>query len=1384
MSDEAPATTSRVVSVDWRAWILLTSVLALFGVVVLDVHRELALLGRAEAWAVLAVAFALLVVSWRVRSFPSRISAVVLLVGILVTLGVGNVELGTLLSRSVEQWRGIQDERGRALAALASEHFADLCSRMRASARNIVGNDAIAGAVGGADSEDSISRAFAELARVDLPRAHERGVSGATLYDANRRPVAWTGANVSLESEFRRRDVGRRSEIFVVQHGVHTHLVAVEPLSNGFGFVSVEVPLSAERGIENRYLEDYSALTSWVGRDLETRYITFGDQAVEIRRLFETRGDPFWIDTEEGRRLYFGLRADDGDLLAISSMPGDPPAVARLESRRQLRAFAAVVLSLAALLALVSFGLERPRGLAFVGAIWAMRLVPLYTDFPLGMGLDLDNPAHYASSLLFDLSRSPADFLLTSFAILATAIIATRWLRSREADGARPDPPASYVRSISASVVVFLLVFGATQILLDAWLNSSLAISTISLVPFDAPRITVQLALLWLFVSAGLFGCLAYRLAAPPPRSLRDVFWLLSSDAAVLLIGGALLGAAGFSDTAWLIVFPVLLIHAVALISNRQVEAMRPVSLYRRLRTDFLLILLPVLSFYPAMTRYGDRTIDTFVESRVAPIVLQHGSTRLQVLSETTRSIDRLERLGRLYDLDRPDLAYHLWVSTALSTSYLSSSIEIVDSDGVVVSRFALSVPTGELDTEREPAPDEWIVEDEYLKSDPHHPGFLLVRRSLLGPDQKRWEIRVRAAADWRNLPFVATTDPFMHLFRTTGLEEPLRFPHRELELFVFQRDGTAVFQSVGGALQPDEATMRRAATSPLWWEHRHEGEIHKTYLFADSKYVYALSYPQKPALSTAAELAGWALLASAVGVLVLLLSILLGAFGSPLGVSPRALVEGLGGSFAARLYVAFVLLALLPIVSLSFLIRGIVIQQLETDAEQEGVARAQVVERFLNDFIVYRRGGGTARSTDDEAIISDAVLEWVGGLATVDVDLFRGGELVATSKPEMFGSGLLKSRLVPEAYLDIVRRRLSHSIHRESVGSLEYLVVSVPIAFESGQEPGVLSLPLASRQPEIDRRVSSLNQAVLLAAMCFSLAAAVLAYTLAKRIAGPINTLTDATHRIAEGDLEVSLHPTSTDEIGKLLRSFIQMTSELKQQRIDLEKTKKLEAWAEMARQVAHEIKNPLTPIQLSTEHLLRVYRDPDVDFDKVLDECTETILQQVKSLRQISMEFSTFASPEPLKLESMDLGDLVRETMEPYIQAPPTGLAFDVQVDAALPMVRGDRRLVKRTLVNLVENALHAVNGGGTVEVRVEPESYNGTRFVSVSVSDTGDGVDPEIKERIFEPYFSTKASGTGLGLAIAKKVVEDHGGRISLESEPGKGTKVTLTLPLSTS
>ena len=1338
----------------------------LFALVVADLRALFQYLAAGSAWSLLALSVVGLVAAK--RAWPNhstgRTVAALLFLGALSALLVRTFGYERAVMRTVAMSESARQSEGERIATKVSSEFEAICAAARRAARELARSSAIALAVEGSDAEDYVSGAFDALESFSLPRAHPLGAPGTTVYDVWRRPIAWSGENISLGPVLEQPYGVPDGDIFILEQGVYTFVVAVEPLQSGLGFVSVEIPLIADRRLQNRYLEDYDALSTWLGRTVDTAFVYFGGRGRELAELLQTRGDPFWGGPEDAPRLYFGLESkSDGKLLGVSSAAAEAPELFRLEASRRFQSAASIAVVLAALLVLgtVAHG-ARAHGapMLVVLTIWAVRLVILWSGVPLSFGFDLDNPAHYASSLFFDLTGSPIDFLLTTAALLASVVLLARYLRpSKNPEGFR------LAYALAAAVASVVILLGANEIILDAWRNSSFALSTVDLTQ-DAPRFVVQLGLVLVFLTA-VFTAFVLTTAA----SGGDVR-AIGTDLAVLASALVLLAPYGLADHVLLAIFPLIVVRLLAIRWDHLSEQWPRASLYYRLATTALWVLLAALAFFPSIARFEELTIRGFIESTVTPALLQHGPSADYAVVEATRAIDRMRDEGRLEDLDREDIAYQIWVTTGLVMSSASSSIEVIDSDGELVSDFALSFPVQHEPTRYGPATDKWALARETHPSGPRHPRTLLARRATIGPDTKPWEIRVRLAADWRNLPFISTSNPYLFLFRTSGVEARFRFPYRKLALFVFETDGTVVFQSTENVLEPPEPILEQARRTPLWWEHESEGQRHRSYFVSNGLRIFALSYPRTSGVTYAAQFAGWALLVVGVLAAALVSAVVLAILGSAKGVSPSELWAGIGTSFYGKLYVAFVLIALVPIASLAFLIRGLLVGQLERDVEQEGLSRALVIQRFVDDFV--------HPASDDGLELSDAVLERVGALAGVDVDLYLRGELVATSKPELFGSGLLRARAAPSAYRGLVLERQRRSIHRQFVGSFGYVVVSVPLELPSRPEPGILSVPLASRDAEIERRVTSLNHTLLLAALCFSIAAAVLAFTLARRIAGPVNSLTEATRHIAGGDLDVSLETTSQDEIGALFSSFMQMTADLKQQRSDLEKTKKLEAWAEMARQVAHEIKNPLTPIQLSTEHLLRVYNDPGVDFEQVLDECTETILQQVRSLRQISMEFSTFASPEPLKREPTDIEALVREAVTPYVTTPPDGVSVELEITSTLPRLEVDARLLKRTLLNLVENALDALNGEGDVVILVTSKRMNGSGFVEIIVTDTGVGIDPELRERIFEPYFSTRAAGTGLGLAIAKKVVEDHGGTITLESERGKGTSVRMLLP----
>jgi two-component system nitrogen regulation sensor histidine kinase NtrY len=211
------------------------------------------------------------------------------------------------------------------------------------------------------------------------------------------------------------------------------------------------------------------------------------------------------------------------------------------------------------------------------------------------------------------------------------------------------------------------------------------------------------------------------------------------------------------------------------------------------------------------------------------------------------------------------------------------------------------------------------------------------------------------------------------------------------------------------------------------------------------------------------------------------------------------------------------------------------------------------------------------------------------------------------------------------------------------------------------------------------------------------------------------------------------------------------------------------------MARMIAHEIKNPLTPIRLSTEHMREVWeRDPE-GFDRVFERCTTNILAQVDELRSIASEFSAYSAIPRIDPQPGDLRAAISDLVEGYRAAPPGGVTVDFAADGPVP-ARFDAKLLGRAVRNLLENALRASAGGGKVTVAVTREDGH----ARIAVCDEGPGVPPDLLGRIFDPYFSTHDTGTGLGLPIARRIAEEHGGSIAARNRPGGGLEVAITLP----
>jgi len=228
-----------------------------------------------------------------------------------------------------------------------------------------------------------------------------------------------------------------------------------------------------------------------------------------------------------------------------------------------------------------------------------------------------------------------------------------------------------------------------------------------------------------------------------------------------------------------------------------------------------------------------------------------------------------------------------------------------------------------------------------------------------------------------------------------------------------------------------------------------------------------------------------------------------------------------------------------------------------------------------------------------------------------------------------------------------------------------------------------------------------------------------------------------------------------------------------------ELIRVQKLAAWRDVAQGIAHEIKNPLTPIQLSAQRLRRKHREHSRDFDEVFDECTNTIITQVEGLKGLLDEFSTFARMPESNPTPTDLHQLLEEILHLYRGAH-RGVELTLSCDPAVSKVNLDGEQMKRALINLVENAIEAMDGKGRVDIATSLEARH--QRVCIEVRDTGGGIPPQLRDKLFLPYFTTKKGGSGLGLAIVNRIVADHSGRISVRDNTPQGSVFAIELPVA--
>ena len=1031
---------------------------------------------------------------------------------------------------------------------------------------------------------------------------------------------------------------------------------------------------------------------------------------------------------------------------------------------------------------------------AAAAAIFAGRMLLRLASPADWSDAEIFSAAAYASPLLRPFLGSPFDYLVTAATVAALVALAffafDAWrVYRRHARIAVHSPArlaAFVVAQLAAGVLAAVILTAQHTLLADTIANTTLDLLHFSLHPWNMALTALQVAVVIWDVTALAAMVLLFRAAYLAWRIARSDWSVrLGTIACWMLPSLLLMAQPGAGPDYRPLFFALALAVLLAIFATRLKGRYRQGSQAFRLTLLTIGLVLPALAFYADVFELAHRAKMQLVETRYGPQALNQRQTIQSLMQQSLQQIDAFPGLADLVSVAPgpagseavTDRAFQVWRITGLAMYPITSSVELFGPAGRLVSRFAFNLPD---DLSAVPTSEEqfctWDVFEEVS------PFFAVERRVLSasravcindprGTSHVVGSVVVHALLDYANLPFIASKSPYVELLRPTEPARAEGVSGGDIEFAVYGWSQLPLYTSAETAWRLDEAAFDRLASSraPLWARLNRDDLPYDVYLLSDRGGIYALGFPIVTLLGHMMNLAELTVIGAVAFLAVLLLAAVFSSVARRT-TSARALLREIRASFYRKLFLAFVAAAVVPVVALALVTSNYVAGQMRANVEQEAVRTASAAQRVVEDLVA-------PRAAQQGVGIDDNLMVWVSRLIDQDVNIFTGPRLLATSERNLFASGVLPIRTPADVYVALRLRNEAAAVTTEQIGSAQPFLVA-GTRMTARQIDAVLTVPLASRAQEIEGQIDTLDRRVLLAALLFILAGAGIGYSMAERIADPVNRLTRATRRIASGELNAPVAATSADELGRLVEDFNRMARDLAHQRDELERTHRLEAWAEMARQVAHEIKNPLTPIQLNAEHLRRVNADRGGPLSPVLDQAVNTILGQVKLLRQIASEFSSFASSPTVHRAPVDPAALLHEIVDPYRSALAGQIHFEVDVPSNLPPVYIDPTLITRSLTNIIENALHAMGSRGTLTIVARPDED----VVRIRISDTGAGMDADALARAFEPYFSTKASGTGLGLPIAKRNVELSGGTIAMTSVRAEGTTVDITLPIA--
>jgi len=485
---------------------------------------------------------------------------------------------------------------------------------------------------------------------------------------------------------------------------------------------------------------------------------------------------------------------------------------------------------------------------------------------------------------------------------------------------------------------------------------------------------------------------------------------------------------------------------------------------------------------------------------------------------------------------------------------------------------------------------------------------------------------------------------------------------------------------------------------------------------------------------------------------------------------------------FREKMFASFLGVSLIPIIVLAIYSREYVQDKNSDFYRSQMISDLRIVDQYIKQkFETLEKQNSNLPGKTDRTLSFARIFGKGFTESSKNFNLYVKIKLEASTDEQLYKSDLLDTRISGKAFYNIALLKKDFFDENTDIGSLSVIAGYKPMYDNFNRLIGIISTQTVLKQNEINQELTEslvyIFGVYFIAVIFLTLLVNLLSY----RISNPILKLLKATEQLSKGNVEIQVKSSSKDEIGELVKSFNKMTKELKRSRTELKKAERESAWRDIARQVAHEIKNPLTPMKLAMQHLYHSYMHGSNDFKSVLKMTNNLIIDQIETLNKIATEFSDFAKLPSRNYQPLNIDEILQDVVRLFNVEKKINL--NQNIAGKKSEVMGDKDEVKRVLINIIRNSIHAIDEkvcnrkNGVITI----ESTQSNGFFSIKVKDNGIGMDEQTLQQLFEPYFSTKSTGMGLGLVISKKIIDDMKGRIFVRSEINKGTEVEIKFEL---